>query len=143
MGWDSGENPLYNIRLKSKITKILNSMENSKRKIPNQMAKSNAQTHQMNGQPLSQFWLGTAGIFLCRKWWTKPRTIAIHTSYLLKKKLKYNKLKVFETEELSWKCIINKRSRKFWGTMNVLIVYRYRKCGVSANETTLHPNNNL
>ena len=34
---------------KSKITKILNSEENSKRKVPNQMAKSKAQTHQMNG----------------------------------------------------------------------------------------------
>ena len=31
---------------KSKITKILNYEENSKRKIPNQMAKSKAQTHQ-------------------------------------------------------------------------------------------------
>ena len=34
--------------LKSKITKILNSEENSKRKVPNEMAKSKAQTHQTN-----------------------------------------------------------------------------------------------
>ena len=32
----------------SKITKILNSKENSKRKVPNQMAKSKIQTHQTN-----------------------------------------------------------------------------------------------
>ena len=31
---------------KSKITKILNSKENSKRKVPNQKAKSKVQTHQ-------------------------------------------------------------------------------------------------
>ena len=31
--------------LESKITKILNSEENSKRKVPNQMAKSKAQTY--------------------------------------------------------------------------------------------------
>ena len=35
--------------LKSKITKILNSKENSKRKVSNQMAKSKVQTHQTNG----------------------------------------------------------------------------------------------
>ena len=34
---------------KSKITKILNSEENSKRKIPYQKAKLKAQTHQTNG----------------------------------------------------------------------------------------------
>ena len=34
---------------KSKITKILNSKENSKRKVHNQMAKSKIQTHQTNG----------------------------------------------------------------------------------------------
>ena len=34
---------------KSEITKILNSKENSKRKVPNQMTKSKAQTHQTNG----------------------------------------------------------------------------------------------
>ena len=33
---------------KTKIAKILNSEENSKRKVPNQMAKSKAQTHQTN-----------------------------------------------------------------------------------------------
>ena len=33
----------------SKITKILNSKENSKRQVPNQMAKSKVQTHQTNG----------------------------------------------------------------------------------------------
>ena len=39
--------------LKSKITKILNSEENSKRKVPYQMAKSKDKTHQTNGQQLS------------------------------------------------------------------------------------------
>ena len=34
---------------KSKITDILNSEENSKRKVKNQMSKSKAQTHQKNG----------------------------------------------------------------------------------------------
>ena len=38
---------------KSKITKLLNSEENTKRKVPNQMAKSNDKTHQTNGQQLS------------------------------------------------------------------------------------------
>ena len=37
--------------VKSKITKILNSEENSKRKVPNQMAYD--KTHQTNGQQLS------------------------------------------------------------------------------------------
>ena len=32
--------------VRSKITKILNSKENSKWKVPNEMAKSKAQTHQ-------------------------------------------------------------------------------------------------
>ena len=41
-----------NILKKSKITKILNSEENSKREVPNQMAKSKAQAHQTNGQQL-------------------------------------------------------------------------------------------
>ena len=37
-------------KLKSKITKILSSEENSKRTVPiNQMAKPKAQTHQTNG----------------------------------------------------------------------------------------------
>ena len=35
--------------VKSKITKILNHMENSERIVPNQMAKSKAQTNQTNG----------------------------------------------------------------------------------------------
>ena len=35
---------------KSKITKILHSEENSKRKVPNQMAKPKDKTHQTNGQ---------------------------------------------------------------------------------------------
>ena len=34
---------------KSKITKILNAEENSKRKVPNQMAKLKAQIHHTNG----------------------------------------------------------------------------------------------
>ena len=34
---------------KSKNTKILNSEENSKMKVPNQMAKLKVQTHQTNG----------------------------------------------------------------------------------------------
>ena len=38
---------------KSKITKILNSEENSKRKVHKQIAKSNVKTHQKNGQQLS------------------------------------------------------------------------------------------
>ena len=38
---------------KSKITNILNSEENLKRKVPNQMVKSNNETHQTNGQQLS------------------------------------------------------------------------------------------
>ena len=36
------------IDFKSKITKILDSEENSKRKVPNEMTKSKAQTHQRN-----------------------------------------------------------------------------------------------
>ena len=39
--------------LKSKITKILYSEENSKRKVPYQMAKLNDKIHQTNGQHLS------------------------------------------------------------------------------------------
>ena len=35
------------------MTKVLSSDENLKRKVPNQMAKSKAQTHQTNGQQLS------------------------------------------------------------------------------------------
>ena len=52
---------------KSKITKILNSEETSKRKAPKQMVKSNDKTHQTNGQ-LSYSVLGT-DIFKCRNWW--------------------------------------------------------------------------
>ena len=37
------------VEKKSKITKILNSEENSKWKVRHQMAKSKAQTHQTNG----------------------------------------------------------------------------------------------
>ena len=48
--------------------KILNSEENSKRKVPNKMAKLNDKTHQTHGQQMSYSWLGT-GIFKCRKWW--------------------------------------------------------------------------
>ena len=40
---------------KSKITKIPNSEEKSKRKVLNQMAKSNDQTYQTNGQQLTYF----------------------------------------------------------------------------------------
>ena len=40
-------------RYKLKSQKILSSEENSKRKGPNQMAKSKAQTHQTNGKQLS------------------------------------------------------------------------------------------
>ena len=40
---------MKNAGLKSKITKILNFEENSKWKVLNQMAKSQPQTHQMNG----------------------------------------------------------------------------------------------
>ena len=45
----------YNLSVKSKITKILNSEENSKRKVPDQMAKSNDKTNQTKGQQLSYF----------------------------------------------------------------------------------------
>ena len=38
-----------NMKEKVKQTKILNSEEKSNWKIPNQMAKSKAQTHQKNG----------------------------------------------------------------------------------------------
>ena len=48
------------------ITKVVNSEENSKRKVPHQMAKTKAETHQMNKQQLPYCCLGT-GIFLCRK----------------------------------------------------------------------------
>ena len=41
------------IMKKSKITKILNFEENSKWKVPKQMAKSNDKTHQTIGQQLS------------------------------------------------------------------------------------------
>ena len=34
---------------KSKVTKIPNYEENSKKKVPNEMEKSKAQTHQTNG----------------------------------------------------------------------------------------------
>ena len=45
------------------------------------MAKSKAQTHQMNGKQLSNSCLGT-GIILFRKWWIKPSFIASLTSHL-------------------------------------------------------------
>ena len=64
------------IKAKSKIPKILNSEENSKRKVPNKMAKSNDKTHQTNGQQLSYSWLGT-DIFKCRKRWIEPCFIAL------------------------------------------------------------------
>ena len=48
---------------------MLNSEENSKSKVPNQMAKSKAKTHQTNGQQLSYSWLGT-GVFICRMFQT-------------------------------------------------------------------------
>ena len=44
---------IVKLRLKSKITKILNSEENSKQKFTNQMAKSNDKAHQTNGQQQS------------------------------------------------------------------------------------------
>ena len=62
-----------------KITKILNSQENSKRKVPHQTEKSNDKTHQTNGQQLSYSGLGT-GIFKCRKWWIEPGFIALNLS---------------------------------------------------------------
>ena len=65
--------------VKSKITKILNSEENSKRKFTNQMAKSNDKTHQTNRQQLSYSWLGT-DIFKCRKWWIEPGFKALNLS---------------------------------------------------------------
>ena len=65
--------------LKSKITKILNPEENSKRKVSNQMAKSNDKTHQTNGQQLSYSWLGI-GNFKYRKWWIEPGFIALNLS---------------------------------------------------------------
>ena len=40
-------------KAKGKVSQILNSEENSKRKDPDQMAKSNDKTHQTNGQQLS------------------------------------------------------------------------------------------
>ena len=51
---------LYLVIVNSKITKY--SEKNSKGKVPNQIAKSKAQTHQTNEYQLSYFWLGT-GIF--------------------------------------------------------------------------------
>ena len=63
--------------VKSKITKKLNSEENSKRKVPNQMAKSNGKTLQTNGQQLSYSCLGT-DIFKCRKWWIEHGFIALN-----------------------------------------------------------------
>ena len=43
---------------KSKIIKILNNKENSKWRVPYQIAKSKAQTHQTNGQQLySHFYI--------------------------------------------------------------------------------------
>ena len=67
------------LALKSQITKVLNFEENSKRKVPNQMAKSNDKTHQMNGQQLSYSWLST-GISKCRKWWIEPGLMSLNIS---------------------------------------------------------------
>ena len=64
----STENHLLRRIEKSKITKILNFEENSKRKVPHQMAKSNDKTHQTIGQQLSYSWLGIC-IFKCRNVW--------------------------------------------------------------------------
>ena len=61
--------------LKSKISKIPNSEENSKRTVSKQMPKSKAQTHLTNGWQLTYSWLGTA-IFLRRKLLNKPGFIA-------------------------------------------------------------------
>ena len=38
--------------VKNKITKVMNYVENSKRKVPNQKEKSKAQTHHTNGQQM-------------------------------------------------------------------------------------------
>ena len=46
-------------RIESRITKILYSEENSKRKVPNQMTKSKAQTHKKN----SSWILGLTFVF--------------------------------------------------------------------------------
>ena len=62
-------------RQNSKITKILNTEENSKRKVPNQIAKSNDKTQQQ----LSYSWLGT-GIFKYGKRWIEPGFIALNFS---------------------------------------------------------------
>ena len=43
---------MYPTARKSKITKIPNSEENSKRKVRNQMTKAKAKTHQTNGYQL-------------------------------------------------------------------------------------------
>ena len=49
MSINTFETILAHLYIKSKNTKILNSEENSKKKVPNQMAKSKVQTHQTNG----------------------------------------------------------------------------------------------
>ena len=66
---------------KSKVTKILNSEENWKRKVPNQMAWSKDKTNQTNGQQLSYSWLGT-GIFKCTKWWIEPGFVVLNLSLI-------------------------------------------------------------
>ena len=68
--------------VKSKITKRKNSAENSKRKVHNQMTKSNDKTHQTNGQQLPYSGLGS-GIFKCRKWWIEPGFIALNLSLVI------------------------------------------------------------
>ena len=75
--------------VKSNITKILNSEENSKRKVLNQITKSKAQSHQPNKKQLLHSWLGT-GIFLCRKWWIEPGFIASLTSHLYYCRIKFH-----------------------------------------------------
>ena len=65
------------VLLKSKITKMLNSEENLKRKVSHQIAKLNDKTHQTIEQ-LSYSWLGT-GISNI-KWCGKPIFIALNLS---------------------------------------------------------------
>ena len=58
-------------RAKSEISQILNSEENSNRKVPNQMPKSNDKTHQTNEHQPSHSRLSTY-ILKCRKCWIEP-----------------------------------------------------------------------
>ena len=91
--WSDSELLLYLIfvclfYVKSKITKILNFEENSKPKVPKQMAKSNDKTHQTNGQQLSYSWL-SIGIFKCRKWWIESGFFLRSTSHLYDSRIKF------------------------------------------------------